>query len=141
MPTLSPAESGEQEFLQCAQELYRELRQWREEHAEASLDEIAERAVPGRQQLMGLMLQQLACQHGTGEVPEGLRCEHCGQPLVYQGRRRRAVEHLEAEIKLERAYYRCPHCRQGFFPPRPQVEVDQSLLDTRDDGEGGPFSC
>ena len=62
-------------------------------------------------------LEQLACQHGHGEVVEGLICERCGRPLVYKGEPQRDIENLEGEPRLKRAYYHCPHCEGGVFPP------------------------
>jgi hypothetical protein len=104
-------------FEQLARELHEEMYRWREEHPGASLDEIIQQAALRRRQLMTLWVGQLACQQGTGEVAEGLRCEKCGGPMVYKGRRR--VEHLEAEVDLNRAYWYCPHCEGGVFPPGP----------------------
>jgi DNA-directed RNA polymerase subunit RPC12/RpoP len=97
--------------------------QWRADHPQAGFDEITAQVISHRRRFVALWLQQLACQHGCGEVAEGLRCERCGQPLVYKGRSRRVVEHLEAEVELKRAYYYCPHCRGGIFPPRSPAEI------------------
>lgn len=95
-----------------------ELQLWREEHAQASLDEIAAQVTPRRRALMGEIVAALARQHGSGVVVEGLRCEECGQALEYKGEPVRAVEHyLEGEIALTRAYYYCPQCEAGIFPP------------------------
>ncbi len=114
------------EFEQVAGQLYDELRAWRARHPEATLDEIVQQAVPRRQRLMGLLLEQLACQHGRGEVAEGLACEQCGRPLEYKGRQRRQVEHIEAAVELTRAYYYCPHCESGLFPPGPSAATDEA---------------
>ncbi len=62
-----------------------ELQAWREQHAEASFDEIAAQVTPRRRSLMGELLAALARQPGTGLVPEGLACEQCGQALEYKG--------------------------------------------------------
>jgi len=115
------------------EEMCEELYQWRERHPEASFDEIANQVTPRRQELMGTLLAQLACQHGQGEEAEMLACEECGQPLVYKGKPPRGVEHLEGETKLRRAYYHCPHCKGGIFPPRPAVEVGETQLESGDD--------
>ena len=109
-----------------AEEVYEELYEWRERHPEASFDEIANQVTPRRQELMEKLLAQLACQHGQGEEVEGLVCEECGQPLVYKGKPLRGVEHLEGETELRRAYYYCPHCEGGIFPPGPPSEVEQT---------------
>jgi hypothetical protein len=95
-----------------------ELYEWREKHPDASLDEIVAQVTPRRQRLMGEWIGQLACQEGNGTVVEGLSCPCCGQVLVYKGDPPRKLEHLEGETELKRAYYYCPACQQGIFPPR-----------------------
>lgn len=97
--------------------MYDELRDWRQQHPEASFDEIANQLTPRRREVMGELLAQLAHQHGDGTVPEGLNCPECGQALSYRGQTSRGVIHLEGESKLKRAYYYCPACRSGFSPP------------------------
>jgi hypothetical protein len=57
---------------QVFDEMVDELQAWREQHAEASLDEIAAQVTPRRRALMGELLEVLACQHGRGMVAEGL---------------------------------------------------------------------
>jgi len=90
-------------------EMVDELQTWREQHAEASFDEIAAQVTPRRRALMGELLEALACQHGSGMV---------AQALEYKGEPGREVEHyLEGEIELKRAYYYCPRCEAGIFPP------------------------
>jgi hypothetical protein len=68
---------------------------------------------------MGALLAELAVQAGNGYAMAGLRCEGCGEPLVYKGTPEREVLLLEGEAALARAYYYCPHCEAGLFPPRP----------------------
>jgi hypothetical protein len=106
------------------EEMYEELYAWREEHAGASFDEIANEVTPRRQALMGKMLEELARQHGSGAVVEGVKCEKCGQAMRYKGEPKRGIGHLEGETTLYRAYYWCPHCKGGVFPPGWLVEVE-----------------
>ena len=110
-------EKEREEYLAVAAEMYDELRRWRENHPEASIDEIAGQITPGRRELMGQLLKQLARQHGDGEVLEGLICPECGEPMIYKGKPKREVIHLEGETGLERAYYYCTQCEAGLFPP------------------------
>jgi hypothetical protein len=93
------------------------LQGWREGHPEASFDEIANQVTPRRQALMGKLLEALARQHGNGVEVAGIACEVCGQAMVYKGEPRREIGHLEGETELQRAYYHCPHCKGGVFPP------------------------
>ncbi len=115
--SLSKEEKERQEFLGAANEMYEELRGWRRKHPEASFDEIAAQVTPRRRALMGKMMSQLALQEGDGEVVEGLACPDCGQPMLYKGKPKRGVAHLEGETELVRAYYYCTHCEDGLFPP------------------------
>ena len=103
-------------YLAAVAEMYDELRRWREKHPEASIDEIAGQVTPRRRELMGHLMKQLARQQGDGEVIEGLPCPDCGGQLIYKGRPKRGVGRLEGETELERAYYYCAQCEDGFFP-------------------------
>jgi hypothetical protein len=110
-------EKDQAEFMKAASEMYKELRQWRGKHPEASIDEIAEQITPKRRELMGQLLVQLACQHGDGEVIEGLSCPECGEVMSYKGKPSRDVIHKEGEQELVRSYYYCARCQAGLFPP------------------------
>jgi hypothetical protein len=59
------------EFLAAAGELYDEVSRWRQEHPEASFDEIVAQVRPKRRVLMGELLTLLALQAGSGAVAEG----------------------------------------------------------------------
>jgi hypothetical protein len=110
-------EKAKEEMGQAFEQMWEELHQWRAEHPEASFDEIAAQVTPRRRMLMGQLLAQLACQHGDGEVVEGLSCPDCGQAMSYKGTPKRGVAHLEGETELGRAYYYCASCERGLFPP------------------------
>jgi hypothetical protein len=104
--------------------MYQELYRWRAEHPAASFDEIATQVTPRRRVLMGMMLEQLARQPGTGQVAEGMICAQCGQAMRYKGEAKREVLHyLEGETRLERAYYHCDRCEGGLFPPGRATEA------------------
>ena len=126
-------EQDEMRWRSKCEEMYEELYEWREQHPEASFDEIANQVTPRRLGLMGELMSQLALQVGSGEEVEGLICEQCGQALTYKGKPRRGVEHLEGPAQLERAYYHCPHCKGGIFPPGPALEAAETQLEPGDD--------
>jgi uncharacterized protein with PIN domain len=83
--------------------------------------------------LMGALMAELALQHGNGYALEGLRCARCGAQLVYKGTPEREVLHPEGEGELERAYYHCPQCERGLFPPGPTAGTGAPQLDAGDD--------
>jgi len=51
----------------------------------------------------------------TDGAPPALACT-CGQPARYAGRRKKRFVSVLGELELERAYYHCTACQQGFFP-------------------------
>ena len=115
--------TAEEKLQRMFGEMCAELRQWRAAHPEASLDEIAAQVTPRRRALIGVLLVELALQHGDGAIAEGLVCEGCGQAMSYKGTPERGVMHLEGEGELARAYYYCAHCEGGIFPPRSAAET------------------
>jgi hypothetical protein len=111
-------EKEKEEFRQAMEQMYEELWVWREQHPEASFDEIAAQVTPRRRAVMAKLLKALAGQHGRGQVAEGRLCPECGGAMKYKGEAERQIEHyLEGETELSRAYYYCPQCERGLFPP------------------------
>ncbi len=120
------------EFVAAAAAMYVRLRAWRAAHPEASFDEIGDQATSERQQLMGVLLGALAAQ--PEEVLAGTAvCSQCGQALVPKGKQARGVSHLEGEVRVEREYYYCDACQQGFFPPGPPPAVDGACVESAHD--------
>lgn len=120
------------EFMQAAEAMYEELREWRAAHPEASFDEMAAQVTPKRRALMGELLGQLAQEQGDGRY-EAATCASCGEPLASSGRRKRRIVHAEGEVEVVRAYHHCRQCGRGFFPPGPAVEADHGESHPEDD--------
>jgi len=53
----------------------------------------------------------------AAELPVWPNCPQCGQKMKNKGKRRRRVVTETGEVELERHYYHCAACGQGFFPP------------------------
>jgi hypothetical protein len=128
------ADKDKAAFLRTAEAMYEELLSWREQHPEASFDEIAEQVTPRRQALVGPLLAQLAAT--TDERIEAPVCETCGQPMRYKGTPSRQVAHREGEAQLARAYWYCDSCGRGLFPPGHSAEAEQASLESPDDAAG-----
>ena len=45
-------------------------------------------------------------------------CPLCGSSLRNKGKRKKRVVTLRGESEIERTYYHCETCQQGYFPPR-----------------------
>jgi uncharacterized protein with PIN domain len=44
-------------------------------------------------------------------------CPACGGKVQYKGQKERPLVTETGEVRVKRAYYYCPSCRKGFFPP------------------------
>ena len=115
---MSQREKEKARLRQAFEQMYDKLWMWREEHPEATFDEIASQMTSQRRAVIAEVLEALARQHGSGQVPEGQACPDCGGMMAYKGEPKRALAHyLEGEMELKRAYYYCPACERGLFPP------------------------
>lgn len=109
-------------FLERAAEAFDQAVGWQEEQAEISLTELEEKVAALQPKVMGLLLESLVALRGTGQEAPGPKCPECGREMRYKGLKERDLATSVGEIDLERAYYYCPECRQGFFPPGPRTE-------------------
>jgi hypothetical protein len=67
----------------------------------------------------------------TGELveeeaqkPQSCICAECGRKMRYKGEKARDLVTETGDVRLERAYYYCPICREGVFPPGPTVGTE-----------------
>ena len=51
------------------------------------------------------------------EKSEVVSCSTCGRKMQYKGTRRKQVVSQAGEVSIARAYYYCPDCKGGVFPP------------------------
>jgi transposase-like protein len=84
--------------------------------AELHLTEIEEAALELRQRTGEDVTQALAERQTRITTPD-VACPDCGTPLRYKGKKRKHLRSRSGEIVVQRAYYSCPACRRGHFPP------------------------
>jgi DNA-directed RNA polymerase subunit RPC12/RpoP len=82
-----------------------------------------------RRVLMGETLELILRRGDLGASAVGPRCERCGREMVFKGYPDKEVRGLEGEAAIPRAYYVCPACGAGIFPPRPASETETGLLE------------
>jgi hypothetical protein len=117
------------EVTKAAGQVYEELEAWCAAHPGYTLLDLEEQTAKLRQRLMGEMMSRLVSQREAAQPAEGLRCPKCGEDMENKGKRKRTVRGPEGPIELERAYYYCSACKQGFFPPRSGASADEASLD------------
>jgi hypothetical protein len=105
------------EFLQRTESLWDEFNTWYQDHPEATLDEMEAELGKQRRAILGNFLELSLRQGDLGATPKAPSCSQCGKPMVFKGYPQKEVHGLEADTKIPRAYYVCPTCGVGLFPP------------------------
>jgi NADH pyrophosphatase NudC (nudix superfamily) len=83
---------------------------------EASLADIEQVVRAASQQWEQALTAELLAE-SAAELPAWPACPQCGQKMKNKGKRKRRVVTETGEVEIERHYYHCAACEQGFFPP------------------------
>lgn len=72
------------------------------------------------------VMERFTCDlvEAEARVEESNTCPGCGRKARYKGQKKRHLATETGEVRLKRAYYYCPSCEKGFFPPRPTLEAE-----------------
>jgi hypothetical protein len=118
-----------EEYLRQAEVLWERFNTWYAAHPDATFDEMEEELGRQRRALLGSVLELSLRQRDLGATPEALDCEKCGQAMVLKGYPTKTVHGLEVDLKIQRAYYVCPTCGRGRFPPGPAAGATERSLE------------
>jgi hypothetical protein len=116
-------------FMGAAEHLWDAFNAWYEAHREATFDEMEQELGRLRQVLMGDTLVLALQQGDLGASAESPSCERCGRTMEFQGYRRKEVHGLQGDCQIPRAYYLCPHCDAGLFPPGPPPAAEAGSVE------------
>ena len=114
-------------MLNNREELEKQLRAKAEKSIRKLLDNLPDKSeltMTDIENLVGEMGQEVtqgateAIAQGEQAEPSEVICEGCQVRMHKRGRRKKRVVTKRGEIELERAYYVCPQCGVGVFPPR-----------------------
>ena len=106
------------EFLAEAEALFDELMAWDEETPKPNLTQIEDVVLQLRERFGEQLTQAVLSQQESRQPAEKMNCPDCGGEVKYKGLKEHQVESRLGGLQIERAYYYCPRCQQGFFPPR-----------------------
>ncbi len=87
-----------------------------ETQAGLTLTDIEEMALRTRAQVGEQVTAAFVESQSEAGVP-GPRFPSCGQEMRKKGRKHRYLRTRSGDVEMERAYYYCPTCRRGHFPP------------------------
>ena len=117
------------EFLAEAEELFDQLMEWDENTSKPDLTQIEEVVLQLRQRLGEQMAQAVIARQESRQPAERLSCAQCGGELEPKGQKGNQVESRLGDLRVERSYYYCPGCGQGFFPSGSATEVVGETLE------------
>ena len=68
------------------------------------------------------LVDELVAEAGEAEVE--VCCPECGGRVENKGKKKKTVQHREGTVEVNREYYYCPSCKQGFFPPGSEIGAE-----------------
>jgi hypothetical protein len=105
-----------QKLLAEADKAIDKLLQEKPEPDEATFSELEDWVGDLGKQIEQATLSQLV---DVEEKPQGgVRCPECGGTAQNKELKKRQVVSLRGTVEIERRYYYCGQCQQGFFSPR-----------------------
>jgi hypothetical protein len=105
------------EYMSAAEQLWAAFIAWHDAHPDATFDEMEQELGQQGRVLLGDTLALALRRGNLGAEPEAPRCERCGRAMIFKGYPEKSVHGLRADAEVPRAYYVCPHCKAGVFPP------------------------
>ena len=118
-----------QAFMAEAGKLWDEYNAWYDAHPGATFDEMDEEVGAGGRVHLGKLVELTLRRDDLGAKAEAPRCEGCGREMVFKGYPHKEVHGLKADVEVRRAYYVCPGCDLGLFPPGSAVETASGQLE------------
>jgi uncharacterized protein with PIN domain len=104
-------------FMVEAEELFDELMEWDEQTREPDLTQIEEKILELRKRFGEQLAQQVILRQEERQPAARVICPRCGGEMDPKGLKGNRVETRIGNLEIARAYYYCPRCKQGLFPP------------------------
>jgi uncharacterized protein with PIN domain len=117
------------EYMAEAEELFDQLMEWDEQTSKPDLTQIEEIVLHLRQRIGEQMAQAVLARQESRQPAERMSCAQCGGELEPKGQKGNQVESRLGDLRVERSYYYCPGCRQGFFPSGSATETVGETLE------------
>ncbi len=103
----------QEEFTDSAGEMHKRPWSWRREEPGASFDEIMEQVRQEGEAIMKPLMEEMVGE--AGEVEVDVCCPACEERAQNKGKKKE-LQHREGAVEINREYYYCPLCKQGFSP-------------------------
>ena len=103
-------------LMKEAESVVDKLLDWSDDTPEPTLSQIEEVVLELRQQLSERMAQEVIASQEAKQPAIGPPCPKCGEKMTYKGQKKVTPRTWIGEMEIERGYYHCGKCKEGFFP-------------------------
>jgi predicted RNA-binding Zn-ribbon protein involved in translation (DUF1610 family) len=117
------------ELMLKMEEAVERLLDWQENGEGYTFREIEDEVLAIGQKVKEELTEATIGQEENRQPVEAPGCPGCGVEMIDKGMRSRQVQGRVGTVEVERSYYTCPECGEGFFPSGPQSEVDPSRME------------
>ena len=94
-----------------------QLLSWQEKAKRPNLTQFENEIMAARKEIGIEMMRAMLQGEPAGTPIEAPMCAKCGKAMENKGKRPQVIETRVGTIQIERTYYACPECGEGFFPP------------------------
>ena len=105
------------ELMKEAESVIDALLDWSDDTPEPTLSQIEEIVLQQRKQLSETMAREVIASQEAKQPAAGPPCPKCGGALTYKGQKKVTPQTWVGDVEIERGYYHCGKCKEGFFPP------------------------
>ena len=124
-PARLTSSEAREEFMGRAADLWDNFNAWYQANPEATFDEMEEELGQQRRAVLGNFLELNLRQGSLGAEAEAPCCPKCRKSMDFKGYPSKTVHGLEVDAQIPRAYYYCPACKVGIFPPGSQATIEE----------------
>ena len=104
-------------LMQQAESLIDELLDWNDSTPEPNLTQLEHVVLELRQRFSEELAREVIEAQDKKQPALAPACPGCGQAMTYKGQKSVQPQTWVGEVRIERGYYHCGACHQGFFPP------------------------
>jgi Zn finger protein HypA/HybF involved in hydrogenase expression len=123
MSSVAYEEKLKQDFMKQAGSVFERVMAENGNGEGVTLSQIEEKVGDLRFELTSRLVESKLKLEVNKQQGPAAKCEGCDREMRDKGLKKRTILTSQGEIKLERRYNYCPHCRQGFFPPGSATEA------------------
>ena len=116
-------------LLHGAEDSIDRLMDWHERTSAPTLSQIEDELVVLRGELSQHMAEIVLEGQEVRRPAQKMACPLCQAEVQDKGLKKVVIESRVGLLEIERVYYYCPQCREGFFPPRSAVGVEGDALE------------